>query len=365
MHLTRLMLDNFRNFQTASLEFPPCGTVFFGSNGSGKTNLLEAIFFLCTARSQRQATRDEMIRFSSDVSFIEGVFVKRDGTMPVTVSSGFSRDKKTSMKIDGAVQSSFSRWFGHSVVVPFGPDDIKLVRGTPRERRSFLDLLLCQIDGRYLESLIAYKHHCQQRNALLSTCRDDAHLDVYEEQMALHGAPIFLRRQEIISFIQPHLARFYREISGGSECASVDYKPSIHCDSTSQNEWQKVFYERLKESRKKDIMNGFSSVGPHRDDILFSVNGKAAKSFASQGQCTTLTLALRLCSVQCGEFYKKDAMIFLFDDALTYLDGERTSRVFPLVKNKGQIFLATPADQGTILADIPRILVADGRVRRL
>jgi DNA replication and repair protein RecF len=363
MHLTRLTLDNFRNFEAASLEFPSCGTVFLGSNGSGKTNLLEAIFFLCTARSQRQATREEMIRFSSEYSFIEGVFGKQDGTASVTVSSGFSRDKKTSMKIDGTVQSSFSRWFGHSVVVPFGPDDIKLVRGSPRERRSFLDLLLCQIDGRYLENLIAYKHHLLQRNALLTSRRDDAHLDVYEEKMALHGSFIFLRRQETVSFIQPHLGRFYKEISGGGECASIDYKPSIHCDSTTQNDWQKVFYERLKETRKKDIMNGFSSIGPHRDDILFSVDGKPAKSFASQGQCTTLTLSLRMCSVQCGEFFKKDAMIFLFDDALTYLDGERTSRVFPLVKDKGQIFLATPSDQGTILADIPRILVADGRVR--
>jgi DNA replication and repair protein RecF len=365
MHLTRLTLDNFRNFESASLEFPPCGTVFLGSNGSGKTNLLEAIFFLCTARSQRQATRDEMIRFSSDVSFIEGVFAKQDGTGPITVSSGFSRDKKTSMKIDGAPQSSFSRWFGHSVVIPFGPDDIKLVRGVPRDRRNFLDLLLCQIDGCYLENLIAYKHHCLQRNALLSHFCDDAHLDVYEEKMALHGSFIFLRRQEIISFMKPHLARFYREMSGGCECAAIEYKPSIHCDSTTQKEWQKVFYDRLKESRKKDVLNGFSSIGPHRDDILFCVDEKPAKPFASQGQCTTLMLSLRMCSVLCGEFYKKDAMIFLFDDALTFLDGERTSRVFPLVKNKGQIFLATAADQGTILTDIPRIVVADGRVRGL
>jgi DNA replication and repair protein RecF len=365
MHLTRLTLDNFRNFEAASLDFPSSGAVFLGANGSGKTNLLEAIFFLCTARSQRQATRDEMIRFTSEYSFIEGVFVKQDGAMPVTVSSGFSRDKKASMKIDGVSQPSFSRWFGHSVVIPFGPDDIKLVRGMPRERRNFLDLLLCQIDGSYLENLIAYKHHYLQRNALLSRFCDDTHLDVYEEKMAFHGASVFLRRHELMSFMKPHLARFYREISGNEESASIDYKPSIQCDSTTQKDWQKVFYERLKESRKKDIMNGFSSIGPHRDDILLTVNDKAAKSFASQGQCTTLTLSLRMCSVLCGEAYKKDAMIFLFDDALTFLDEERTSRVLPLVKNKGQIFLATATDYAAVLADSPRIVVSDGRVQGL
>jgi DNA replication and repair protein RecF len=306
-----------------------------------------------------------MIRFSSDFSFVEGVFTGHDGAKPTTVSSGFSRDKKASMKIDGLVQPSFSRWFGHSVVITFGPDDIKLIRGMPRERRSFLDLLLCQVDGSYLENLIAYKHHCQQRNALLSRSFDDIHLDVHEEKMAIHGATIFLGRQEILSFIKPHFTQFYREISSCGENASIEYKPSIECDSTTQNEWQKVFYNRLKESRKKDIMNGFSSIGPHRDDILFFVNGKPAKPFASQGQCTTLTLALRMCSVLCGEHFKKDAMIFLFDDALTYLDEQRTSRVFPLVKDKGQIFLASATDQRTILSDIPRIVVADGRVRRL
>ena len=112
-------------------------------------------------------------------------------------------------------------------------------------------------------------------------------------------------------------------------------------------------------------MNGFSSTGPHRDEILLKVNEKPAKSFASQGQCTTLTLSLRMCSVLCGESYKKDAMIFLFDDALTYLDKERMSRIFPLVKNKGQLFHATSSESETMLADIPRIMIADGQVRQL
>jgi DNA replication and repair protein RecF len=365
MYLSRLTLDHFRNFQSISIEFPPEGMILVGPNGSGKTNLLEAIFYLCTARSQRQATRDEMIRFLSDYSFVEGVFARQDGNAPITVSSGFSRDKKTSVKIDGVLQPSFSKWFGHSIAIPFGPDDVRLVRGMPRERRSFLDMLLCQIDASYLENLIAYKKNCLERNILLSQKRDDEHLDVYEERMAVYGAALFLRRQEFLAFIQPHFARFYREISGNRESASIDYKPSIQCDLSTLKGWENVFYSELKKTRKKDIINGFSSAGPQRDDILLCVNDKPAKLFASQGQCTTLTLSLRMCSVLCGEAYKKDTMIFLFDDALTYLDGERTSRIFPLVKNKGQIFLATSSDQGMTISDIPRSKVADGQVRRL
>jgi DNA replication and repair protein RecF len=345
MHLSRLTLDNFRNFASASIAFPPEGTILFGPNGSGKTNLLEAIYYLCTARSQRQATRDEMIRFSSEYCYIEGVFARQGESAATIISSGFSRDKKTSMKIDGVPQPSFSKWFGQSIAIPFGPEDIKLVRGMPRERRSFLDMFLCQIDPKYLEHLIAYKKYCA-------------------EKMVVHGAVIFLKRQEIIDFIKPHFARFYREISGNLEYASIEYKPSIQCDLSTQKEWQNLFYRRLTEARKKDLLTGFSSVGPHRDEVLLSVGDKPAKSFASQGQCTTVTLSLRMCSVLCGEAYKKDAMVFLFDDALTYLDGERTSRIFPLVKNKGQIFLAS-SDQGMMIGDIPRMKVADGRVQLL
>ena len=365
MYLSRLTLDNFRNFASASIAFPPEGTILFGPNGSGKTNLLEAICYLCTARSQRQATRDEMIRFSSEYCYLEGVFARQGESSATTISSGFSRDKKTSIKIDGVTQPSFSKWFGQSIAIPFGPEDIKLVRGMPRERRAFLDMLLCQIDPKYLEHLIAYKKYCAERNALLVRKGDDAHLTVYEEKMVAHGAVIFLKRQELIDFIKPHFARFYREISGNLEYASIEYKPSIQCDLSTQKEWQNLFYIRLNEARKKDLLTGFSSVGPHRDEVLLSVGDKPAKSFASQGQCTTATLSLRMCSVLCGEAYKKDAMLFLFDDALTYLDGERTSRIFPLVKNKGQIFLAASSDQGMMIGDIPRMKVADGRVQLL
>jgi DNA replication and repair protein RecF len=365
MYLSRLTLDNFRNFECASVEFPPEGAVFFGPNGSGKTNLLEAIYYLCTARSQRQASREEMIRFSADVSFVEGLFTREAGNAQTIVSSGFSRDKRASIKIDGIVQPSFSKWLGHTVAIPFGPEDLRLVKGGPRERRAFLDVLLCQIDAAYLENLIAYKNNCAQRNALLARHIDDIHLDVYEEKMAAHGAALFLRRQELAHFMSPHFARFYREISSDREPASIEYKPSVQCDLSTQKEWENVFYKGLKDTRKKDIQNGYSSIGPHRDDLLLSVDGKPAKLFASQGQCTTVTLSLRMCSVICGETYKKETMIFLFDDALTYLDKERTSRIFPLIKNKGQIFHATSFDQGVTIAGIPRITIENGRVREV
>jgi DNA replication and repair protein RecF len=362
MHLSRLSLDNFRNYRTVSLDFSPQGALFYGLNGSGKTNLLESIFFLCTARSQRQATRDEMIRFSSDYGFIEGVFSTPDGLMHKPMSIGFSQNKKVSMKADGVSIASVSQWFGHGTVIPFGPDDINLVRGLPKERRAFIDILMCQIDQEYLKNLILYKKNLAERNALLSLHIDDMQLDLYEKSMVENGALIFLKRQEIISFMKPLFAGFYKEISGNYESASIEYKPSAQCDSDTLNDWKNVFYKGLKNAKRKDIQHGFSSVGPHRDDVLVSIAGKPARMFASQGQCTSLTLSLRMCSILCGEKHKKDTMIFLFDDALTYLDKARTSRVFPLLKGKGQIFFATSSDRDVCIEDIPHFTVTDGQV---
>ena len=362
MHLARLTLDNFRNYKNVSLDFSAQGALFHGLNGSGKTNLLESIFFLCTARSQRQATRDEMIRFSSDYGFIEGVFSTPDGLIRKPMSIGFSHDKKVSMKADGVPVISVSQWFGHGTVIPFGPDDINLIRGLPKERRAFIDIIMCQIDPEYLKNLILYKKNLAERNALLALHVDDMQIDVYEESMAEHGALIFLKRQEIISFMKPFFADFYGEISGNRESASIEYKPSVTCDSDTLNDWENVFYRSLKNAKKKDICHGFSSVGPHRDEVAVSVEGRAARMFASQGQCITLTLALRMCSILYGENHKKDTMLFLFDDALNYLDKERTSRVFPLLKGKGQIFFATSSDRDMCIEDIPHFTVANGRV---
>jgi DNA replication and repair protein RecF len=225
-------------------------------------------------------------------------------------------------------------------------------------------MLLCQIDQEYLKNLVSYKKNCAQRNVLLATSGDETAMDIYEQNMASSAAVIALKRKEIISFMQPHFTRFYMEISGNSETASIEYKPSFQCDLSTQNEWENVFYTTLKNARKKDIRIGFTSVGPHRDELSVFISARPAKQFASQGQCTTLTLSLKMCSILCCEAHKKETMLFLFDDALTYLDEGRTSRVFPLVRNKGQLFFATASERPALLADIPHYIVGEGQVRR-
>jgi DNA replication and repair protein RecF len=362
MYISRIHLDNFRNYNDLSFDISENGALFTGPNGSGKTNLLEAVFLLCTARSQRGSSRGDLIRFSSDYCYAEGVFSAQGGGKTLPVSIGFNREQKVSMKVDGRVISSFSQWIGHGMAVSFGPDDLKLVQGAPRDRRSFLDLFISQVDPGYLESLILYKKNLVQRNTLLARNISDAQLDVYEEAMAQHGAPVFAKRRELCSSMAPLFADFYREISGNAEVAAMEYKPSIRCDSSTQNDWKNVFYSGLKNAKNKDIQHGYSSVGPHRDDIQFFVNGNDARSFASLGQCTTVALSVRMASVMVSEQYRKEPMIFLFDDAVSYLDAMRTSRTFPLLEHRGQILITAPSNREPLVRDMPHFFIREGTV---
>jgi len=361
MNLRRLQLTAFRNYHSLQLFFPDEGAIFEGINGSGKTNILEAIYLLCTGRSQRGSKRSDMINFESDNTYIEGEFDYGDRSS--VASMGFSRDKKVVMRFDGILVKKFTEWFGKRPVISFGTDDLQLVSGTPELRRRLIDLLCSQIDSEYLESLITYKHFLSCRNQILYSNFDKIQCEIYEEKMAQSGAEIFMKRKEIISFLSPSLEDFYREISGNRESAGLLYEPSVPYDCSSKNEWKNVFYDLLKERRNRDTETGFSTVGPHRDDICFLLNQKPSKTYGSQGQCRSIVLSLKLSSVSCLEHFRQDKMIFLIDDALSELDQDRTSRVLPLIEDKGQVFIATPVFNSPINKSLLRCKIKDGMVR--
>jgi len=362
MVVSSLFLDNFRNYQNISIDIPKNGALFSGPNGSGKTNLLEAVFLLCTARSQRGATRSDLIRFGADYCFVKGEFSGAADKPHTSVAVGFDRNHKVSMKINDRPISSFSHWFGHSLVVSFSPDDLRLVQGHPKDRRAFLDLIISQLDPAYLDALICYKKTLAQRNNLLARRISDTQLEAFEEEMARYGSVIMLKRHEIINALMPYFTDFYSKICNENEHGTMQFFPSIRCDSATQNDWKNVFLESLKNAKQKDIQNGYSSVGPHRDDLLFFVNKKDARSFASLGQCTTIVLALRMASILVCEQYRKDDMIFLFDDAVSFLDTMRTSRVFPLLRDRGQILVTAPLNREPDDLDLPRFRINDGMI---
>lgn len=361
MFLTHLRLQGFRNFDSAEIELPSEGALFLGRNGSGKTNLLEAVHLLCTGRSQRGADRKQMIQHGKDISFVEGTFHSQDGSVTRKASIGFSRNRKVSMMRDGHPVVSLSAWFGHGLVISFSPEDIALVTGAPRLRRRFLDILISQIAPEYLDHLIKYRAGLVNRNILLTKGITDTQLDAFEIHMAATGAGICHFRQEVLGLLSEDFSRFYAEISQNGESAELHYTPSISGFSGSETEWKNVFLDQLRKSRNRDLQLGFSSVGPHRDDVKITLNSRQARGYGSQGQCRSLALALRLGSVFCTERYRNEKMIFLVDDAFSELDDSRIQGAYPLLQDRGQVLLTSP---GSIVAghEKKRFLVADGKV---
>lgn len=362
MYLRMLKLTYFRNYSELSIFFPPEGAIIEGSNGSGKTNLLESIYLLCTGKSQRCVPREQIINHESKHSFAEGLFISNESNSK-SVSIGFDRGKKVVLKIDNYLIPSFSQWFGNRPIVSFSPDDLDVIRGGPEQRRKFIDLISSQIDDSYFTFLLQYRYNLACRNKILNDKFDKIQCSIYEEKMIESGTYLILKRQEIIKVLSDSIRDFYSEISGGAEDVSILYEPSIKSECSSKENCKNVFYIMLNEHRKKDIEMGFSSIGPHRDEIQILLDKKPAKYFGSRGQCRSLALSLKLSSTVCMEKYLQEKIMFLVDDALSELDPQRTSRVYPLIENKGQIFIATPSICDMYIGrKLMRCHISEGRV---
>jgi len=362
MFIKKLDILNFRSYPKLTMTFPPEGALLEGLNGAGKTNLLESIHVLCTGRSQRGAARLDMIAHGQETSYIEGDFCCGDHGIAINTAIGFSRDKKLVMKRDGADIRSYSEWFGERPVVSFGSDDLELVYGAPEARRKFLDMLICQMDRSYLDALTSYRRNMSNRNALLGRTGDHVQFEVYEQAMAPSAAKLVFTRMEVITELAAIVNDYYAQISGGKESAAVEYFPKFKCDFTCINDWQNLYLNTLSERRGKDAELMFTTYGPHRDDLRLILGGRQAKAYASQGQCRSFALSLKLGSVLLLERHRGDGMIFLVDDAVSELDPERTSRVYPLLEGRGQIFIATPKCQAVLGDKMMRYTVEPGKV---
>jgi DNA replication and repair protein RecF len=296
---------------------------------------------------------------------MEGAFFFEESRAATVASIGISRQEKMALNRCGQRVNGLADWFGLADVVAFSPSDIALVLGPPSERRRYIDMLISQLSKEYLMALLRYKRLLLNRNRLLAQNIQDEQLDAFDEQIALHGSFIHCKRRETVQLIQPILAGFYREISANRDCVGLDYEPSISGDYSSQNEWKNVFFKGLKAARKNDICTGSTSIGPHRDDIALEINSRPARTYASQGQCRSLALALRLCTWRCIERLKQQRAIFLIDDALSELDKDRAGRIYPLVEGNGQVFITVPRHDAGIIYGMPHFSVSDGIIKKV
>lgn len=320
MFLKQIKLVDFRNIRQAKVTFSPNLNIFLGENAQGKTNLLEGIYFLLKNSSPRALTQRELINLSKTEAKVAGLvaYQGRERLIEVTLRTRQKRE----IKVGGKVVSKRSE---NLSAVYFSPDDLRIVKGEPRERRNFLNEVLTSIRPHYSFIIGRYRRALKQRNAVLrGQARYDAEfLKALEAELAQHGSKIMVRREQILKELQKNLEKLITSLLGAE--IELVYEPSLgQSQLEKEEELRKALAQQLEETRERDWQSGRTSVGPHRDELKFFL-GKGrrdARLYASQGEQRTLILAVKIAQVL---MLKKAGLkpLLLLDDALSELDRKK------------------------------------------
>ena len=324
MRLTSLKLNNFRNYERAEI-YPASGTtVFVGNNAQGKTNVLEAVHLCCTGRSHRTPRDKELVRWEQPYGQVELQVEQADGSHEIEILLSTIERKK--VKVGGNFIARSGELLGHVNGVMFSPEDLRMVKGGPSERRRFIDMELSQISPSYYYGLQRYNRALLQRNKLLKAAvhRPDLQetLIVWEEQLAHHGAKIMRRRANFIERLAQAAQANHLSISGDKEQLKVLYAADVPMpDEVGQLE--ELLKDALSRSREKDLQRGTTQVGPHRDDLALWLNDMDVRAFGSQGQQRTTALSLKLSELDVMREETGEWPVLMLDDVMSELDPHR------------------------------------------
>ena len=332
MILERLSILNYKNIEQAELTLSPKINCFLGSNGMGKTNLLDAIYYLSFCKSHSNPIDSQNILHEADFAVIQGWY-ELDNKQEEFFCS-LRRKQKKQFKKNKKEYERLSDHIGALPLVMVSPSDTDLISGGSDERRKFMDLFLSQFDKEYLHSLIRYNKALLQRNALLKTGGfiDDTLLDLWDEQLTEEGKTLYKKRKDFIDKFIPIFQRFYDFICLSNEKVSLAY------ESHFENE---DFLSLLKQRREKDKILGYTTVGIHKDDLDMQMDGYSIKRVGSQGQNKTYVVALKLAQFDFLRKATSTTPILLLDDIFDKLDSNRVEQIVKLVLDKdfGQIFI--------------------------
>lgn len=324
MRVKTLSLQNFRNYERQEIAPHPGVTVFVGPNAQGKTNILEALHLCCVGRSHRTARDEELIRWGAPSAQVKVETEQADGTHDVAVT--LVREKRRQRKIVriGARQAErIGEMMGHVRAVLFSPEDLQIVKGGPGERRRFLDMELSQLDPAYFYALQRAARALAQRNALLREIAARPSLmptlDMWDEQLAQSGAQIARARRAAVEKLEKSAREAHASLTDGKETLSLRYISQI----AGEEDVEQALRERLYAAREDDARRLLTSVGVHRDDLGVAIDGKDARTFASQGQQRSAVLSLKLAQLEMTERESGEAPVLMLDDVMSELDPER------------------------------------------
>ncbi len=335
MKLEKITILNYKNLREVTAEFSPNINCFIGNNGEGKTNLLDAIYYLSFCRSSSNLLDSQVVTHGEDLFSIEGHYVHDEGSEGEVVQCGFRRGHRKMFRANKKPYKRLSEHIGLIPLILVTPQDALLVEAGSEERRRFMDVVIAQYDPLYVEALTNYNKALQQRNALLKSDEemDPSLLDILEEQMAFNGQRVYLQREAFVKEFVPYFQRIYAEISSAREQVEVTYRSHAQ---------RGELLDVIRESRTKDRAVGFSLHGIHRDDLELLIGGYRSKLEGSQGQNKTMVLSMKLAQF---EFLRRTVSrttpLLLLDDIFDKLDAHRVEKIVSLVSSDkyGQIFI--------------------------
>ena len=338
MLLTRLRLENFRNYAQLDVAFQHGVHVLYGANGAGKTSVLEAIYYLALLRSFRTSQDKNLVQKGKEMFRIEGIFETPQGSHFKTHIAYSLREGKV-LSLNGERVTRFIDYIGTIPVVLIAPSDLTISQSGPQMRRRFIDIMLSQSNKLYLNNLKEYKRALKHRNLLLQQEHpDETQLASWEALLSRYGAEIIRKRVETVALLSEWVQTLYQELSAGTDKVKLVYRSGVK--NLSDNV-EAQLAQLLWANRAKDGALGSTTVGPHRDDILFLLNGLPFRQVGSQGEHKTLIIALKLAEFRYLQQMHQQPPILLFDDIFGELDATRIQAMLGRLTEIGQVFVTT------------------------
>lgn len=354
MRVTQIRLKDFRNYREQAVEFCPRINILEGNNAQGKTNLVEAVRYLSIGKSPRTVKERELIRWDAGKAHISADVEKAYGSD--TLDAVIDKKLPKSISINKMPITRMGELMGMLTTVMFSPDEIGIIKDSPASRRRFIDIALCQISKAYFYLLNRYNKILAQRNRLLKEGRTDAGmLDIWDTQLAGEGAKIVKTRLGFLNRLQPYAIAAHSFLTDNKEQFALSYDG---LDIAADADIKQVFLDELKRTRNSDMTQGFTHVGPQRDDLKVTADGVDLRVYGSQGQQRTAALTLKLAELELMREETGEYPVLLLDDVLSELDEGRQYKLMEKIADFQTVITCThiPESLKSVLSDTSRVL---------
>ena len=358
MYVSKLTLSNFRNYGEQTLELNNGLNIVYGANAEGKTNLLESIYVMSVGKSPRAVKDRELIKWGEDAAYIRADIVKKYAGHKIEIYIDSSRKR---IAVDGLPVARIGELMGTLNVVYFSPDELRIIKQSPNERRRFIDISLAQQSKLYYYTLVRYNKVLAARNKLLKDGRDvSSTLPVWDEQLAQYGAGLIYMRRQYVNMLAEYARTKHESLSLGRERLDITY--DTQCDGESQDELREQLLALYKAGADRDIRLYYTTNGPHRDDMVIRADGIDLRKYGSQGQQRTAALSLKLAELQVFKANTGEYPVLLLDDVLSELDSDRRRALMQSTEGVQTVLTCTEYDLET--GGAAMYSVKDGRAVR-